>query len=169
LSKTERFLDYILKSKSKSTFKQYKMSINLVITYYNETYSTNLTSDQILALRLQDLVSPNPEENRRFHREIEMFHKWMLEGKEGTREPYSINSARNMTLGIIQLFKYFGASTNVAFQIVVTTKDFVPTIQQYRDMFNVADLRGRVILSLGARALTLNGYLLSKNIFAVEL
>lgn len=33
--------------------------------------------------------------------------------------------------------------------MVVTTKDFVPTIQQYRDMFNVADLRGRVILSMG--------------------
>lgn len=54
-----------------------------------------------------------------------------------------------MTLGIIQLFKYYGYLTNVSFPMVVTTKDFVPTIQQYRDIFNVGDLRARVILSMG--------------------
>lgn len=33
-------------------------------------------------------------------------------------------------------------------QTVETTSDFVPSIQQYRSMFNCADLRGRTILSM---------------------
>ena len=147
-SKTEKFLQYILESKSKGTFKQYKMSINLFTTYYNETHETNLTSDDFIEMRKQDFLSEDVDQQRRFHREIEKFHKWMLQGSE-TRQPYAINSARNLSLGIIQLFKYYGYLTNVSFDMVVTTKDFVPTIQQYRDMFNVGDLRARVILSMG--------------------
>jgi integrase len=101
-----------------------------------------------MAMRKADFLSENFDQQRRFHREIEKFHKWMIDGST-TRKPYAINSARNMTLGIIQFFKYYGCETNVSFPMVITTKDFVPTIQQYRDMFNVADLRGRVILSMG--------------------
>jgi site-specific recombinase XerD len=148
MSKTEKFLQYIQESKSKSTFKQYRLSINLFTSYYNETHETNLTSDDLMAMRKADFLSENFDQQRRFHREIEKFHKWMIDGST-TRKPYAINSARNMTLGIIQFFKYYGCETNVSFPMVITTKDFVPTIQQYRDMFNVADLRGRVILSMG--------------------
>lgn len=148
MSKTEKFLQYILESKSKSTFKQYKMSIKLFTTYYNETHETNLNSDDFIEMRKQDFLSEDVDTQRRFHREIEMFHKWMLQGST-TRGKYEINSARNMTLGMIQLFKYYGYLTNVSFPMVITTKDFVPTIQQYRDMFNVGDLRARVILSMG--------------------
>jgi integrase len=148
MSKTEKFLQYILESKSKGTHKQYKMSIKLFTTYYNENHETNLTSDDFIEMRKQDFLSEDVDQQRRFHREVEKFHKWMIDGSE-TRQPYAINSARNMTLGIIQLFKYYGYLTNVSFQMVMTTKDFVPTIQQYRDMFNVGDLRARVILSMG--------------------
>lgn len=148
MSKTEKFLQDILESKSKSTFKQYKMSINLFTTYYNETHETNLTSDDFIEMRKQDFLSEDVDQQRRFHREMEKFYKWMMT-ETATRDAYALNSARNMTLGIIQLFKYYGYLTNVSFPMVVTTKDFVPTIQQYRDMFNVADLRARVILSMG--------------------
>jgi site-specific recombinase XerD len=147
MSKTEKFLQYILESKHKSNFKQYKMSINLFKTYYNEAHETNLTSDDFIEMRKADFLSEDVDQQRRFHREIEKFYKWMMT-ETATREPYALNSARNMTLGIIQLFKYYGYLTNVSFPMVMTTKDFVPTIQQYRDMFNVADLRGRVILSM---------------------
>ena len=105
MSKTEKFLQYILESKSKSTFKQYKMSINLFTTYYNETHETNLTPNDFIEMRKQDFLSEDVDQQRRFHREIERFHKWMMNGT-ATRQPYEINSARNMTLGIIQLFKY---------------------------------------------------------------
>ena len=137
MSKTEKFLQDILESKSKSTLKQYRMGINLFTTYYNETHETNLTSDELLEMRKRDFPSEDVHQQRRFHREIEKFHKWMIDGT-ATRQPYGLNSARNMTLGIIQFFKYYGYLTNVSFQTVITTKDFVPTIQQYRDMFNVA-------------------------------
>ena len=106
MSKTAKFLQDILESKSKSTFKQYKMSINLFTTYYKETHETSLTSDDLIEMRKQDFLSEDVDQQRRFHREIEKFHKWMLQGSE-TRQPYAINSARNLSLGIIQLFKYY--------------------------------------------------------------
>jgi hypothetical protein len=105
MSKTAKFLQYILDSKHKSTFKQYKISVKLFTTYYNESNETNLTSDDFIEKRKQDFLSEDVDQQRRFHREIEKFHKWMIDGSK-TREPYAINSARNMTLGMIQLFKY---------------------------------------------------------------
>ena len=65
MSKTEKFLQYILESKSKITFKQYKMSINLFTTYYNETHETNLTSDDFIKMRKQDFLSEDFDQQRR--------------------------------------------------------------------------------------------------------
>ena len=80
MSKTEKFLQYIRESKSKSTFKQYRLSINLFTSYYNETHETNLTSDDLMAMRKADFLSENFDQQRRFNREIEKFHKWMIDG-----------------------------------------------------------------------------------------
>jgi hypothetical protein len=104
MSKTEKFLQDILQSKSKSTYKQYKMSINLFVTYYNETLGTNLTSDELIAMRKQDFLSEDVDQQRRFFREMEKFYKWMMTGT-ATREAYALNSARNMTLGINSTFQ----------------------------------------------------------------
>ena len=103
--------------------------------------------DTILAERKQDLASDEPTQRKRFNREVEKFHKALLDKK------YSINSARISTVGILQFFRFFempitlekGSSVG---QRVETTSDFVPTIEQYRSMFNCADLRGRAIISM---------------------
>lgn len=144
--KASDFLDYVKESKSKGTFKEYKSGLAKFVEWYGKSL------DEILAERKQDLASEDATQRKRFVREIEKFHKWLLTPQQD-RDKYSINSARTSTLGILQFFRFFempitiekGSSVS---QTVETTSDFVPTIQQYRDMFNCADLRGRTILSM---------------------
>ena len=83
----------------------------------------------------------------RFEKEIEKFHSYLL------TQNYTINTARNLTLGIRQLFRFyemgikFRAGSKIA-KTVKTTKNFPLTIDHVRTMFKVADLRERVILSM---------------------
>jgi len=83
----------------------------------------------------------------RFEKEIERFHSYLI------AEGYSINSARNMTLGISQLFRYYQMpvrmrSGSKVSQTVQTTKNFPLSIEHVRKMFEVANLKERTILSL---------------------
>jgi len=124
MSETQKFLDYIKEAKSKNTYKSYRVSLRLFEEYYGKS------CDEALEERREDVSSGNFERNRRFAREIEKFHSWMI--KEG----YTINSARANTIGVRQLFKFYGMpvvlepQTGVT-QTVITTKDFVPKIEQY--------------------------------------
>jgi len=144
--KAADFLDYIKDSKSKGTFKEYKSGLAKFVEWYGKSL------DEILAERKQDLASEDATQRKRFVREIEKFHKWLLTPQQD-RDKYSINSARTSTLGILQFFRFFempitiekGSSVS---QTVETTSDFVPTVDQYRAMFNCADLRGRTVLSM---------------------
>ncbi len=137
-SAKDRFLDYYKTSKSKGTHKSYRRSLDL----FEEYYGKNL--DTILAERKTDVTSEDFERTKRFDREIEKFHKWMLE------RGYSINSARGNTIGIMQFFKFYGMPVNPqAFPTHLTTKTYIPPIEELRRLFNVADLRARTILSLG--------------------
>ncbi len=109
------------------------------------------TAEQILELRKEDLTQQAGENlieyrNRasHFEKEIEKFHSQLL--TQG-----SINTARVQTLGIRQLFRYyempirFRNGSKIG-KTVKTTKNFPLTIEYVRKMFEVADLRERVIL-----------------------
>jgi integrase len=83
----------------------------------------------------------------RFQKEIEKFHSYLIE------KGYSINSARNMTIGIRQLFRYYQMPVNMrsgsrVSQTVQTTKSFPLTIEHVRMMFGVSNLKERTILSM---------------------
>lgn len=142
----EAFLDYIKSSKSKSTLKEYREGIEK----FSEWYGKN--SNEILEERRKDVMSGDFTQNMRFSRELEKFHKWLLTPQQD-RDKFSINSARNYCLGLRQLFRFYGFPlTNLASEIgqaVQTTKDFIPTIQQYRDMYNCGDIKAKVIISMG--------------------
>jgi site-specific recombinase XerD len=111
-------------------------------------------AEEVLAMRQDDLTQKIGEnlveyKNRaaRFEREIEKFHSYLIESG------YSINSARNLTLGIRQLFRYYQmpitmrSGSKVA-QTVQTTKNFPLSIEHVRKMFEVANLKERTVLSL---------------------
>jgi integrase len=111
-------------------------------------------AEEILKMRQEDLTQ-KPGENlveyrnraARFEKEIEKFHSYLLE------KGYSINSARNMTLGVRQLFRYYQMpvtmrSGSKVSQTVKTTKNFPLVIEHVRKMFQVANLKERMVLSL---------------------
>jgi len=138
----EDFLDYLEKSKSRNTYKSYKRSIALFSEYFDKI------PNEVLKLRRQDWKSDDLHQKRRFAREIEKFHRWMI------NKGYTINSARANTIGVLQLFRYFEMPlTTLSDEIkrtTVTTKDFVPRVEQYRHMFKIADnLRARLIIGMG--------------------
>jgi integrase/cob(I)alamin adenosyltransferase len=141
----EQFLDSV---SNPNTKKEYRHGIKKFREWYGKS------AEEILELRKTDLTQTPGEglieyRNRaaRFEREIEKFHSYLL-----TQE-YTINTARNLTLGIRQLFRYYemGIRFRVGSKVsktVKTTRSFPLTIEHVRVMFQVADLRERVILSM---------------------
>jgi len=130
------------------TRKGYRFGLNKFVEWFNKP------AEEILAMRQEDLTQKQGENlveyrNRaaRFEKEIEKFHSHLLE------KGYSINSARNMTLGIRQLFRYYQMPVTIrsgskVSQTVKTTKNFPLAIEHVRKMFQVANLKERMILAL---------------------
>jgi site-specific recombinase XerD len=131
-----------------STRKGYRFGLKAFVEWYGKS------AEELLATRQQDLTQKAGEniiefKNRaaRFEKEIEKFHSYLIE------KGYSINSARNMTLGIRQLFRYYQMpvtmrSGSKVSQTVQTTKNFPLTIEHVRKMFEVANLKERTVLSV---------------------
>ena len=141
----QEFLDSV---SNPNTKKEYRHGIKKFCEWYGKN------AEEILQLRKNDLTQIAGEglieyRNRaaRFEKEIEKFHSYLL------TQNYTINTARNLTLGIRQLFRFyemgikFRAGSKIA-KTVKTTKNFPLTIDHVRTMFKVADLRERVILSM---------------------
>jgi integrase len=141
----QEFLNSISNSRTR---KGYRFGLNKFVEWFNKP------AEEILAMRQEDLTQ-RPGENlveyrnraARFEKEIERFHSYLIE------KGYSVNSARNMTLGIRQLFRYYQMpvtmrSGSKVSQTVKTTKNFPLTIEHVRKMFQVANLKERAILAL---------------------
>lgn len=139
--KVEDFLNYIREAKSKATYENYVMGIKKFTEWYGKDANT------ILKERFEDLKSTDMHVRKRFNREIEKFHRHLK--KLG----YPQNTAVGYTQGIRQLFRYFDMDikdlpTEVT-RKVTTVKDFVPTVQQDRDMFNCGNILDRTLISMG--------------------
>jgi integrase len=142
---SQAFLDSV---SNPNTKKEYRHGLNKFCGWYKKT------AEEVLDLRKDDLtqiIGENVVDYRnrasRFEKEIERFHSYLL------ANGLSINTARTQTLGIRQLFRYyempirFRNGSKIA-KTVKTTKNFPLTIEYVRKMFEVADLRERVILSM---------------------
>jgi site-specific recombinase XerD len=141
----QEFLNSVSNPRTK---KGYRFGLNKFVEWIGKP------AEEVLAMRQEDLTQKageNPIEfkNRaaRFQKEIEKFHNFLIE------KGYSINSARNMTLGVRQLFRYYQMpvtmrSGSKVSQTVQTTKNFSLTIEHVRKMFEVANLKERTILSV---------------------
>jgi len=141
----KEFLDTI---QNPSTRKGYRQGIKKFCEYYEKT------AEEILNQRKDDLTQSAGEnlieyKNRaaRFSKEIEKFHGNMLD------KGFSTNSARNFTIGIRQLFRYYQMPVQIragskVTKTVKTSKSFPLRIEHVRRMFDIADIRERVILSM---------------------
>lgn len=141
----KEFLDSL---PSKGTKKVYKMGLKKFFKWYRKT------PEQVLQERKDDLTQRPDEDlvtykNRasNYSKIIERFHAHLL------NEGYKINTAKSLTNGIRQLFRYYqmdikvrtGSSLN---RTVKTQRNFPLTIEHVRKMYAVANFRERVILSM---------------------
>lgn len=89
----EYFLNYVKDTKSKNTYKEYKNGIKKFYEWYGKS------SNEVLEARKQDWVSGNLVQKKRFVRELEKFHKWLLQpvhtikGKQRARNRSMLVSA----------------------------------------------------------------------------
>ena len=134
----EQFLDHLLRGKTKGTYKSYKRGLELFLEWYGKD------ADTVLTERKADIMSDDFKRRKNFDYQVEYFYKWELE------KDYALSSARTNTLGIIQFFRYFGMPITPNIPMPPpTTKTAIPKIEDIRRMFQVASIRGKVILSLG--------------------
>jgi integrase len=141
----KEFLDSVV---NPNTRKGYRVGIKKFCEWFGKS------PREILEARKDDLTQRPGEDlieyrNRaaRFEKEIEKFHGYLL--KQG----YTTNTSRALTIGIRQLFRYYQmpvrmrAGSRVT-KTVKTSRNFPLRIEHVRRMFEVADLRERVILSM---------------------
>jgi len=140
----QEFLDSV---SNKRTRKGYKLGIKKFCEWFGKS------AEEILKLRQEDLTQRSGEglvefKNRatRLEREIEKFHSYLL-------EKYSINTARSLVVGVCQLFRFYEMPVRIrkgskVSQTVKSTSNFPLTIEHIRAMYEFADLRERVILSM---------------------
>jgi site-specific recombinase XerD len=141
----QEFLDSV---SNPNTKKEYRHGIKKFCEWFHKS------AEEALELRKDDLTQKQGENlveyrNRaaRFEKEIEKFHSYLL------AQGFTINTSRNLTLGIRQLFRFYEMPIRIrtgskVSQTVKTTKNFPMTIEHVRAMFTVGDLRERVILSM---------------------
>lgn len=130
------------------TKKSYRIGIKKFCEWFSKS------PREILEMRKNDLTQKEGEDlieyrNRaaRFEKEIEKFHSYLLE------QGYKTNTARNFTLGIKQLFRFYQMPVRIragskVSKTVKTSRSFPLRIEHVRKMFEVADLRERVILCM---------------------
>ncbi len=141
----QEFLDSL---PSKGTKKVYKMGLKKFLEWYGKS------AEQVLKERKDDLTQRPSEDlvtyrNRasNYSKIIERFHAHLID------EGYKINTAKSLTNGIRQLFRYYqmdikvrsGSNLN---KTVKTQRNFPLTIEHVRRMYDVANFRERVILSM---------------------
>ena len=153
---TKEFLDSF---SNVQTMRQYRWGLERFINWYGKS------PDEILSLRKDDLTpkaNENPidfrQRSKRFEKEIERFHSELSKTEK-------INTSRAATMGIRQFFRFYempmlirkGSKIN---QKTVNESSFPLEITHVRKMFEVADLRERVYLSLATElALRVNDFL----------
>ena len=141
----KEFLDSVI---NPSTKKGYRIGINKFCEWFCQS------PREILEMRKDDLTQ-RPDENlieyrnraARFEKEIEKFHGHLM------KQEYQTNTARGYTIGIRQLFRFYQMPIRMrtgsrATKTVLTSQSFPLRIEHVQRMFEVADLRERIILSL---------------------
>jgi len=141
----QEFLDSL---PSKGTKKVYKMGLKRFLEWYGKS------AEEVLKERKDDLTQRPDEDlvtyrNRasNYSKIMERFHANLID------EGYKINTAKSLTNGIRQLFRYYqmdikvrsGSNLN---RTVKTQRNFPLTIEHVRRMYNVANFRERVILNM---------------------
>jgi integrase len=140
LNKAEEFLEYVKENKSTNTFNVYRQGLKKFLEWIQKD------PDEIIRDAKQRFLSEDREIREFWKMQIEMFRSSLL--KEGLTK----NSARTQATAVVAFFRHYGLSYELEkdfWQVQVTAKDFIPSIEELRRMFNVANIREKIVLSLG--------------------
>jgi len=141
----QEFFDYISKSKSKNTAKSYRNGIRHFCRWYKNNFS-NEVLNEILEEREASLLSKDARERKKFELLVEEWHRSQLNSGN------SVNSARNRYVSLVQFFKFFDLDLKTSIipsevkKTVISERDHPLTVEELKQMYQVADLRGRTIL-----------------------
>ncbi len=141
----KEFLDYIFESKSKNTAKNYRNALKKFSLWYKGEFSVEALNE-VLEERKKSLKGKTAKERRKFERLIEKWHRYQIDNGR------SVNTARSRYVAIVQFFKFFDLDLRVSIipsevkRSVISERDYPLTIEELRQMFAVADLRGRTVL-----------------------
>ena len=136
---TAEFLEYLKRKRAKNTYNAYSFGLQKFFKW------SKLSGDEILKDAKQRFVSEDAKDRDYWKRKIEDYYSELL--NNGLTQ----NTARTQTLGIIGFLKFHRITVTLereVWKVQITASDFVPSIEQYRQMFQVGDLRARVWVSL---------------------
>jgi integrase len=132
------FLKHYRESKSKNTARAYKLGLEKFEKYYGKT------AQQIYEEHRANKASGNPMRVRHFQDVLAKWNKELIDSKT-----LSVNSAKSACMGVIQFFSFCGEPIKVGLKSERTQKTYILSIEELQRMYSIADLRGKVILSLG--------------------
>jgi len=139
MDKAEAFLDHIQKSKSKNTYISYRNGLNKFLAWIGKDANT------VLAEHKANRLSEDMEKGKFYDYKIDEYCADLR------RQGFSLNSARALTNGITAFFTYYGLPVTLSkdsTRVVETDVCYVPEIEELQKMFNHADIRGKVLISL---------------------
>jgi len=138
--KAEEFLDWVREHKTKNTFHVYEFGLKKFLGFVGKS-GTEIITDAKKRFMSDDQQDKDFWKNR------------ILDFKNSlTKEGLTQNSARTNSTGAVSFFKFYGIVITLEkdfWEVQVTLSDFVPTIEQYRQMYQTGDIRANLILSMG--------------------
>jgi integrase len=137
--KTDEFLDSVKRNQRKMTWEIYRYGLKHFLRWLGKT------GTEVLEDHKRKVQSEDQQERDFYSTKLNDYYSSML--KEGLTQ----NTARTKVTGAVQFFSYYGFTMKIkkaVWKVQITASDFVPTIQQYRDMFNCGDIRERTLVSL---------------------
>jgi integrase len=132
------FIQHYLDSKSKNTARLYKSGLERFEKWYGKT------AQEIYEEHRANKATGNPMLVRHFQDVLAKWNKYLIE-----EEHLSINSARSNCVAVVQYFSFVGEPIRLGLKTERTQKTYIPQIDEFQRMYAIADLRGKLILSLG--------------------
>ena len=139
MNKLDEFLEHIKKTKSNNTASTYKSGLMHFIEWYGKN------ADTILEEQKKYVVSEDAEKRKYFGYKVDEYFRSLV------NQEYTKNSARVLCNGITAFFEYYGFPIKLSKEttkVIITEKTYTPSIEEWRSMYALSDIKGKVYISL---------------------
>ena len=138
--RAEEFLDWVREHKTKNTFHVYEFGLKKFLRFVGKS------GTEIIQDAKKRFTSDDQQDKDYWKNKILDFKNSL--SKEGLTQ----NSARTNSTGAVSFFKFYGIVIMLEkdfWEVKATLNDFVPSIEQYRQMYQTGDIRAKLLISLG--------------------